>query len=138
MRSALGVHASACSISRSCANWSRWKESTVPKYDLDAMFPKGVVDEATRREVLTELLRITRRGLTKNLRESQFFTLLATGLLTYSIWALTERDANPWFWAPFAVFQGVMLVLWAIIWCLILTDRDELDSTIEGLAAVDE
>lgn len=104
------------------------------EYDLDALFPKGVVDDSVRREVLRELLRNTRRNLTRQLRQFVFFTMFVTVLTVFCVWSVTVNDGNPWFWIPMSALQGTLLVLWACIWTMILRERDKVDEALNTVS----
>lgn len=101
--------------------------------DLDALFPKGAVDDATRKEVLLELLRNTRQGLTRRLREAIFLTLLTAASLAFALWSLFKVGATPWFWGPVGLIEGVLMVVWAWIWTVILRYRDTVDETMSDV-----
>ena len=105
------------------------------EYDLDAISPKGVVDEKSRREILGLLLSNTRRTLTKQLRWSIFWTLFIAAFLAYALWYLFEAGGNPWFWGILSVWQGSLLILWAFIWSTFLRERDKVNEALKSIDA---
>lgn len=102
------------------------------EFDLDAMFPKGAVEESVRREVLRELLRNTRHKQSRLLVEARCWVILAAVLVTVVTWGFFNgRDSLIWWFLEF--FWGIELVVWSWIWTRVEGERDKVDDLIESL-----